>query len=138
MASGSKDNTIKIWHTDRTSSLLFVLKQTLYGHTNLITCLVRLFEDEYEREEMASSSRVGEIRIWSPLNQNNDVFELKQTLVGHKHYVLFLASKGFYLANGSLKEIRIWHLMMMIMTTNENGRQVRVDTNNFSLKIKFT
>ena len=78
---------------------------------------------------MASSSRDGDIRIWSPLNQNNDLFELKQTLMGHKHYVLCLASKGFYLASGSLKEIRIWHLMM---TINEDGRQVKVETNNIS------
>ena len=75
------------------------------------------------------NGRDGDIRIWSALDQKNDLFELKQTLVGHKHYVICLASKGFYLASGSLKEIRIWHLMM---TMNEDGRQVKVETNNIS------
>ena len=46
--------------------------------------------------------------------------------MGHKHYVLCLASKGLYLASGSLKEIRIWLLMIM----NVDGRQVKVETNN--------
>ena len=92
-------------------SKLFVLKQTFYGHTHLITCLVRLFENE-EMEEIAWSSRDGDIRIWSPLDQKNDLFELKQTLVGHKHYVICLASKGFYLASGSLKEILSWYLFL--------------------------
>ena len=111
-----------IWYRARkiTLSKFGTKTTTLKSHTNLITCLVRLFVVENEREEMVTYAD-GHLSIKTMIYSS-----LKQTLMGHKHYVLCLASKGLYLASGSLKEIRIWLLMIM----NVDGRQVKVESNN--------
>ena len=108
LISGSKDNTIRVWHRSRSTNttVSFTLMQTLTGHTNLVTSLLLL-----RNGALASSSRDGDIRIWTSTNQNNDLFTIKQTLTGHTHYVLCmtqLATTRHILASGSLKEIRIW------------------------------
>ncbi|MFM6499032.1 MAG: protein kinase domain-containing protein [Dolichospermum sp.] len=100
LASGSSDNTIKLWNP-RTGELL----QTLTGHSDGVS------EITYspDGQTLASGSHDRTIKLWNPRTG-----ELLQTLTGHSNSVRSLAYSpdGQTLASGSEdKTIKIWRLM---------------------------
>jgi len=96
LASGSLDNTIKIWNPN-TGSLVFTLK----GHTNLVSTLAIL-----SNGNLASGSFDNTIKIWNP---NTGL--LVYTLTGHTNMVWTLATlPNGNLASGSMdRTIKIWN-----------------------------
>ena len=58
LASGSDDNTIKIWEVTN-GKLKYTFDQTNGGHSNLVNLLESL-----ENGYLASASADGEIKIW--------------------------------------------------------------------------
>jgi len=75
IASGSKDNTVRIWNASTGQEIGNPLK----GHTQYITSLS--WEPMHIRAEpkyLASSSRDGTVKIWNILNQTVEV-----SLSGH-------------------------------------------------------
>ncbi|MGZ3633080.1 MAG: hypothetical protein ACXWM7_01965, partial [Parachlamydiaceae bacterium] len=95
LASGSWDNTIKLW--DPVSG---ALKQTLTEHTDCISALVQLADGA-----LASGSYDNTIKLWDPVSG-----ALKQTLTGHTNSVCALVQLADgTLASGSYdKTIKLW------------------------------
>ncbi len=95
MASGSDDQTIKIWDSSTWS-----LKRTLTGHKEQVNSLAVL-----KNGDLASGSWDKTIKIW-----DSSTGSLKRTLTGHSNYVLSLALlQNGDLASGSTdKTINIW------------------------------
>ncbi|BAQ59796.1 high-affnity carbon uptake protein Hat/HatR [Geminocystis sp. NIES-3708] len=99
LASGSWDNTIKIWNVNNGK-----LKQTLTGHSNIVYSVAFSCDGQY----LASGSWDKTVKIW---NVNNG--QLKQTLTGYSNIVYSVAFSpdGSYLASGSWdKAIKIWNV----------------------------
>jgi WD40 repeat protein len=83
LASGSYDNTVKIWNANDGT-----LKRTLTGHTSYVDALAVL-----QNGDLASGSLDKTVKIW---NANDGT--LKRTLTGHTDWVFALA----VLQNGDL------------------------------------
>ena len=75
LASGSRDNSIKIWNVDSGECI-----RTLSGHSNIVTSLQLL-----SNNKLASGSRDNSIKIW-----NVDSGACIRTLSGHSHFVTSL------------------------------------------------
>jgi WD40 repeat protein len=96
LASGSRDNTVKIWNPN-TGSLIY----TLAGHTNAIFSLVVL-----PNGNLASGSWDNTVKIWNP-----NTGSLINTLIGHTDLVYSIAA----LPNGNLAScswdttVKIWN-----------------------------
>ncbi|MFM6270296.1 MAG: WD40 repeat domain-containing protein, partial [Dolichospermum sp.] len=99
VASGSDDNTIKLWNVN-TGNLL----QTLKGHSELVSSVAY----SPDGQTVASGSLDKTIKLWN-VNTGN----LLQTLEGHSNWVISVAYSpdGQTLASGSGDEtIKIWRL----------------------------
>jgi WD40 repeat protein len=99
MASGSWDNTIKVWSVETGK-----LHMTLFGHVNAVTALAI----DYNGDWLVSGSVDHTIKIWSVQSQ-----QLHQTLLGHSEAVTALAvsSNGQLIASGSADNtIKIWSI----------------------------
>lgn len=97
LASGGKDNTIKLWKTDGT------LVQTLQGHTGAI----RWVSFSPTGDLLASASRDNTIKIWR-LDGT-----LLQTLQGHTGAVTevhFISNEKRLISSGEDGTIRFWNL----------------------------
>jgi WD40 repeat protein len=95
LASGSWDNTIKLWNTDSSQCI-----QTLKGHSNGVNCLIEL-----ENGHLASSSEDKTIKLWNIVDGG-----CSKTLRGHSKTVYCLVElKNALLASGSWdKTIKLW------------------------------
>ena len=99
LASGSQDNTIKIWDLVTGKE-----KTTLKGHLNEVTSVSYSPDGRY----LASGSNDNTVKIWD-LNTGKET----TTLIGHLGRVISVSYSpdGHYLASGSNdKTIRIWDL----------------------------
>jgi len=99
LASGSWDNTIKIWDMSNGGELL----QTLTGHTEAVNSVVY----NEDSTHLASGSADRTIKIWDMSNGG----ELLQTLTGHTEWIWSVAYNegGTQLASGSHDyTIKIW------------------------------
>lgn len=97
LATGSMDNTVKIWNTE-TGSLV----RTLEGHSrNIHSCV---FNDE---NLLATVSFDYSIKVW-----NTDTWDVLQTLEGHSNYVYSIAfGLNNMLASGSADNtVQIWDI----------------------------
>lgn len=97
VASGSYDNTIKIWNTQCSNSAV-----TLRGHSESITCIV--FSADGRR--IASGSYDKTIKIWDTESGDCTI-----TLEGHIAWISCIAfsTDNGYIASGSLdKTVKIW------------------------------
>ena len=119
LASGSADNTIRIWNST-TGKLL----KTLRGHTRWVTSLAVLQDGT-----LASGSNDGIIRIW-----NTTTGEILKTLRGHTDWVTSLAVlQDGTLASGSHDNtIRIWNLFepnildFSVFDTGDGGDECQI------------
>ncbi|MBN3880907.1 MULTISPECIES: hypothetical protein [unclassified Nostoc] len=112
LASGSSDNTIKLWDV-RKGNLL----QTLTGHSNSVHSVA--FSPD--GQTLASGSSDNTIKLWDVRKGN-----LLQTLTGHSSWVPCVAFSpdGQTLASGSGdKTIKLWQVKSesSITTTNSNS-----------------
>jgi WD40 repeat protein len=99
LASGSKDNTIKLWNV-KTGNLL----QTLTGHSDSVYSVAY----SPDGQTLASGSKDNTIKLWNVKTGN-----LLQTLTGHSDLGKPLAYNpdGQTLASGSLDNtIKLWNL----------------------------
>ncbi|RDW85905.1 hypothetical protein BP5796_04230 [Coleophoma crateriformis] len=99
LASGSFDNTIKLWDPQTGTCL-----RTLQGHQGL----VRAVAFSSDGQLLASGSGDKTIKLWDP---QSDTGTCLQTLQGHQHSVWTVAfsSEGQLLASGSGdKTIKLW------------------------------
>ena len=99
LASGSNDNTIKIWEVE-TGRLL----RTLTGHTDKVCSVAFAPNGKY----LASGSNDETIKIWEVTTGN-----CIRTLTGHTSYVksVMYSPNGKYLATGSWDDtIKLWEL----------------------------
>ena len=97
LASGSLDNTIKIWNIENGECI-----RTLTGHSNWVISVELISQNR-----LASGSLDNTIKIW-----NIDNGECIRTLTGHRNFVssVELISQN-RLASGSLdKTIKIWNI----------------------------
>jgi len=100
IASGSSDNSIKIWNAE-TGQLL----NTLYSHTGLVLSVT--FSPDNLR--IASNSMDRSIKIWDTYSG-----QLLNTLTGHTHYVKSVAfsSDNLKIVSGSSDDsIKIWNVI---------------------------
>jgi len=111
LASGSQDNTIKIWDLvlgDETRPDLDTIEciATLEGHTNTVRSLCWSEDGKY----LASGSDDTTIKIWDIILTPYKA-ECIATLMGHSSIVNSLCWCGEYLASGSEDtKIKIWNL----------------------------
>jgi WD40 repeat protein len=99
LASGSLDDTIKLWHLPTGKSL-----HTLSGHSSKVTSLVI----SSDGQKIASGSGDKTIKLW-----NLKTGELLHTLTGHSNSVLSIAfsPNGTILASSSAdKTVKLWDL----------------------------
>ena len=101
LASGSNDNTIRLWDVGDVNNLRHV--RTLRGHTN------RVFSVAWSPDgsTLASGSTDGTVRLWNPNNGINFA-----VLRGHtaRVYCVAWSPDGSILASGSQdKTIRLWN-----------------------------
>ena len=103
LASGSCDNTVKIWEL---SNNKFLEIQTLKGHMNDVRSVAFSSDGIY----LASGSWDNTVKIWELAYSN---FREIQTLKAHSYavYSLAFSTDGTYLASGSRDNtIKIWEL----------------------------
>ncbi|MEH1872053.1 nSTAND1 domain-containing NTPase [Nostoc sp.] len=130
LASGSRDQTVKIWRPDGT------LLQTLKGHTDAVSCI----SFSPDGQTLASASLDKTVQIWRK-NQVTGEFDPKpyKTLKGHKDWVYSVnfSPDGQLLATGSKdKTVRLWRKdgsLVKILT----GHQGWVNWVNFSADGQF-
>ncbi|MDM3860927.1 MAG: hypothetical protein PT118_13995 [Aphanizomenon gracile PMC644.10] len=99
LASGSGDNTIKLWNV-KTGNLL----QTLFGHSNWVNSVAY----SPDGQTLASGSGDNTIKLWNVKTGN-----LLQTLFGHSNWVNSVAYSpdGQTLASGSRDNtIKLWNV----------------------------
>ena len=77
LASGSWDNTIKIWNIENRS-----IMSTLSGHTDIVTALCYVKEGV-----LVSGSWDDSLIIWSKSRPKSSTYSHKQTLTGHKSWI---------------------------------------------------
>ena len=97
LASGSADNTIRLWGTQAR-----ILLKTLTGHTDTVSSVVF----SADGTSLASGSKDNTVRIWDA-----QTGELQKTLTGHTNEVfsVVFSSDGTILASGSADNtIRLW------------------------------
>ena len=97
LASGSLDNTIRIWDAETGA-----LQQTLEGHTRSVFSV--MFSHDSQRLVSGSADRA--VRIWDA-----ETGTLQQTLEGHTDWVysVTFSHDGWRLASGSAdRTVRIW------------------------------
>jgi WD40 repeat protein len=102
LASGSRDQTVKIWHPDGT------LLQTLKGHTDAVTSI----SFNSDGQTLASASLDKTVQIWHK-NAVTGKFDPKpyKTLKGHKDWVYSVnfSADGELLATASKdRTIKLW------------------------------
>ena len=97
IASGSEDNSIRIWDPKEN----FQCIKTLYGHNGKVYAIVLLKD-----EKIVSGSQDKSIKIWDP---NNDFLCIK-TLWGHSKsiYCLLILKDGKIASGSSDNSIKIW------------------------------
>ncbi|CAE7876680.1 unnamed protein product, partial [Symbiodinium necroappetens] len=112
LASGSNDNTIRIWNL-RSKEVL----QVLSGHTSLVLGLVRLNDTQ-----LASASFDRTIRLWNLAEPEEDGRVLK----GHSNWVRCLCrtSAGSLVSGSDDETLRVWK-----SDTGEEVRELRGHTN---------
>ncbi|MAT15963.1 MAG: hypothetical protein CMJ46_11920, partial [Planctomyces sp.] len=113
LASGSDDNSIKIWDARKGKAL-----HTINGHEKSITSLDFSPDGKY----LASGSIDHSVKLWDARNAS-----LIATLAGHSNSVLSVAFSpdGKYLVSGSLdKTVRFWGVnscALLTMLTGHTG-----------------
>jgi WD40 repeat protein len=120
-ASGSEDNTIKLWNT-KTGELI----KTLPGHTGLIWSV----SFSPDGETLASGSEDNAIQLW-----NVKTRKLIKTLPGHKNkvYSVSFSPDGRTLASGSKdKTIKLWNVKSRELIKTLPGHTDRVYSVSFS------
>ena len=111
-ASGDKDRSVKLWNMHT-----FKCVCTLRGHSGFVFALKWIEASKC----LATASKDKTIRLWRRKITNDDgLFDLQQTFVGHANTVFALEMVGeSTLASGSAdKTIRLWNV--------HNGECVRV------------
>ena len=101
LASGSRDETVRIWDVEDINNLRHV--RTLRGHTNAVTSVVW----SPDGRTLASASVDGTVRLWNPSNGINFA-----VLRGHTEVVKSVAwsPDGRILASGSNDNtVRLWN-----------------------------
>ncbi len=97
MASGSLDNTVKLWSVESQKEVA-----TLIGHDNTVTSVAFSPDSKY----LASGSEDNTVKLWNVESQKEVT-----TLEGHTKEVLSVAFSpdGKYLASGSEDEkVMLW------------------------------
>jgi len=121
IASGSSDNTIKIWE-----SSTGVLQRTLTGHSNDVESVSYSPDGRY----IASGSYDGTIKIW---DANTGV--LQRTLTGHSFWVLSVSYSpdGRYIASGGYDgTIKIWEASTGVLQRTLTGHSYYVYSVSYS------
>ncbi|WP_217360042.1 hypothetical protein [Anabaena sp. UHCC 0253] len=121
LASGSGDNTIKLWNVN-TGKLL----QTLPGHSSAVSSLA--FSPD--GQTLASGSGDNTIKLW-----NVNTGKLLQTLLGHSStvYSLAFSKDGQTLASGSAdKTIKLWDMSIRTQIHTFQGHSAWVYSVAFS------
>ena len=124
MASGSKDNTIKLWNV-KTGNLL----QTLNGHSSPVCSVVY----SPDGQTLASGSDDNTIKLW-----NVKTGKLLQTLTGHSNPVcsVVYSPDGQTLASGSDDNtIKIWQVAEFISKAPVQQTQFQVSQTNQSANL---
>ena len=101
LASGSKDNTVRIWDVGDNNNLRHV--RTLGGHTGIVWSVAW----SPDGRTLASGSQDGTVRLWNPNNGINFA-----VLRGHpqKVYCVAWSPDGRILASGSADStVRLWN-----------------------------
>ena len=78
LASGSRDNTIKIWNIENRS-----IMSTLSGHTGRVSVLCYVKEGV-----LVSGSWDESLIIWSKSTPKSSIYSHRQTLTGHKSLIM--------------------------------------------------
>ncbi|MEA5625383.1 hypothetical protein [Nostoc sp. UHCC 0251] len=125
LASGSRDQTVKIWHPDGT------LLQTLKGHTDAVTCV----SFSPDGQTLASASLDKTVQIWHK-NPVTGEFGPKpyKTLKGNEDWVYSVnfSPDGELLATGSKDEtVKLWRKDGSLVKILR-GHQGEVNWVNFS------
>ncbi|MBD2181436.1 trypsin-like peptidase domain-containing protein [Planktothrix sp. FACHB-1355] len=122
LASGSMDNTIKIWNRSTGKEL-----RTLTGHTNYINSIAISPDSKI----LASGANDGTVKIWNLANGR-----LINSLTGDKNYVrsVAISPDGTTLASGSANDanIKIWNLQTGKLLRTLTGHRNYVNAVDFS------
>lgn len=101
LASGSADNTIRIWDTSSAKT-----KKILKGHTRRINSVVFYNSIEKQKMLLASCSDDGSIRIWD--TDTGNTMQILNPNAGKVHSVAFSPNENILASGSSDGVIRFW------------------------------
>ena len=126
VASGSDDNTVRLWDLDKFVRKLYEEVHKLEGHSGMVKSVSFSADGRY----IASGGDDNTVRVWD-VASGKEVHKLE----GHSHWVMSVSfsADGLYIASGSWdKTVRVWDVKSGKEVHKLEGHSHSVNSVSFS------